>query len=227
MIVLDVETTGVDRQKCAMVSIGAVDFENPSRLFYAEVRVPEVWEPVPKPEPIPGIVQKYKSPHLYSGPVEITKEAMKINGFTIKQIRSPQLPLLQDVLEHFIEWVQPIKDRTIAGENPMFDIEFMMNAMTRCGLRFHTGYRSVDLHSTSYVIRRGLGQRIPLRGDRSDINSNDTITWCGLSPEPRPHNALTGAKMEAECFHRILFGQGLFPEFLKRPFKHGSLWRAG
>jgi len=38
MVVVDVETSGLDPQKYAMLSIGAVDFENPERQFYAECR---------------------------------------------------------------------------------------------------------------------------------------------------------------------------------------------
>ena len=41
MIVVDVETTGVDARKNSIVSIGAVDFENQKNQFYGECKI---WE---------------------------------------------------------------------------------------------------------------------------------------------------------------------------------------
>ena len=38
MIILDIETTGVNPEKHAIVSVGAVDFLNPSRTFYEECK---------------------------------------------------------------------------------------------------------------------------------------------------------------------------------------------
>jgi len=32
-----------------------------------------------------------------------------------------------------------------------------------------------------------------------------------------PHNALTGSKLEAEIYSRLLFGRGIFPEYKAFP----------
>jgi len=56
MIMVDVETTGVDAKKNSIISIGAVDFSNPQNQFYKECRI---WEGA-----------------------EITQQALYINGFT-------------------------------------------------------------------------------------------------------------------------------------------------
>ena len=37
--------------------------------------------------------------------------------------------------------------------------------------------------------------------------------YVGLPPEPKPHHALTGAKVEAEALSRLLFGKILLKEF--------------
>ena len=37
MIIVDVETTGIDPEKHSIVSIGAVDFSNPSNEFYMKI----------------------------------------------------------------------------------------------------------------------------------------------------------------------------------------------
>jgi DNA polymerase III epsilon subunit-like protein len=39
MIVFDIETTGFDADKCAIVSIGALDFFNPENTFYQEAKI--------------------------------------------------------------------------------------------------------------------------------------------------------------------------------------------
>ena len=39
MIVVDVETSGMDAYKHSLLSIGAVDFENPVERFYEECRI--------------------------------------------------------------------------------------------------------------------------------------------------------------------------------------------
>ena len=60
MIVLDIETTGADPQVNGIVSLGAIDFLHPERVFSAECRARD------------GI--------------EIDDEALRINGFTREQI---------------------------------------------------------------------------------------------------------------------------------------------
>ena len=41
MIVVDLETTGVDPRKHSILSIGAVDFNNQENYFYGECRIRE------------------------------------------------------------------------------------------------------------------------------------------------------------------------------------------
>lgn len=47
----------------------------------------------------------------------------------------------------------------------------------------------------------------------------------GLPNEPIPHNALTGAKMEAEAFSRFIYGKSFFKEFENYPVPHYLLQR--
>ena len=39
--------------------------------------------------------------------------------------------------------------------------------------------------------------------------------FCGLPLEPLPHNALNGAKWEAESLSRLIYGRGLFKSFAR------------
>ena len=39
MLIIDIEASGTDYQKHSIVSLGAIDFHQPERQFYAECRV--------------------------------------------------------------------------------------------------------------------------------------------------------------------------------------------
>jgi DNA polymerase III epsilon subunit-like protein len=186
MIVLDVETTGIDFRKNSIVSLGAIDFFNPINQFYAECRV-------------------------FDG-AEINEQALVVNGFTKEQVLNTNKYSLEEALSKYVNWTSNIKDKTIAGENPRFDRDFLTSSFERYGLK-RIPFRTIDLHTLSYVHRLTNGNKIPLKEDVSDINLDSTLVYVGLSSEPNPHNALTGAKLEAEAFSRIIFGRNLFEEF--------------
>lgn len=45
---------------------------------------------------------------------------------------------------------------------------------------------------------------IPMKNGLSSLSMDSVLGLAGLEPEPKPHNALTGAKLEAEAIRRIL-----------------------
>jgi hypothetical protein len=57
----------------------------------------------------------------------------------------------------------------------------------------------------------------PLEKQRSALNSDRVMKYVGIPPEPKPHNALNGAKWEAEAFMRLFYDKNLFPEFKEYP----------
>jgi hypothetical protein len=65
------------------------------------------------------------------------------------------------------------------------------------------------------AIKRGLP--VPHKNDRSDLSLDTILKYVGLPEEPKPHIGLNGAKYEAECFSRLLYGKNLLPEFAKYP----------
>ena len=189
MIVLDVETTGVYPEKNSIVSIGAVDFSKPENQFYEECKV---WEGA-----------------------EITSGALSINGFTEEQVKYTNKNSLEEAVRKFIQWMEKIEDKTLAGENPNFDKNFLENSIKRYGIDYGIGHRIIDLHSLSYAHHLKRGLIPPAKNGRTDLNLNQTLVYVGLPSEPNPHHALTGAKMEAEAFSRLIYGKNLLPEFEK------------
>ncbi|MEM0143859.1 MAG: 3'-5' exonuclease [Candidatus Parvarchaeum sp.] len=187
MIVIDVETSGTNPYKHSILSIGAVDFSNPERQFYQECQI-----------------EKDK---------EYAEDALNVNGFKKETLNDPKKKTLERVLNEFIEWLKPLADKTIGGHNVNFDAGFLNYSLKRYNIDFSFGHRVVDTHSLVYasLLRRGLD--IPLKNERTDINSDYVFNYVGLPSEPKPHNALNGAKMEAESLSRLIFGKELLNDY--------------
>lgn len=189
MIVLDVETSGLSPENNSIMSVGAVDFSNPTRQFYEECRV---WDNA-----------------------QVSLGALHVNGFKMEDAYDPNKKTLNKVMNLFQEWTRNIEDITIAGENPDFDRNFLSSSFVKAGLEWCFGHRVIDLHSLSYAHMCKKGANLPLNKNRIGISLDVTLNYVGLPSEPKPHNALTGAKMEAEAFSRIIYGKLLLDEFKK------------
>jgi len=109
--------------------------------------------------------------------------------------------------------LEPIKDRTIAGHNVTFDARFLNTAFKRYGIDFTFGYRVVDTHSLTYASLISKSKEVPLKNGRTDITSDYVFNYVGLPEETKPHNALNGAKMEAEAISRLVYGKGLLESY--------------
>jgi DNA polymerase III epsilon subunit-like protein len=187
MIVLDIETTGLDPKRHSIVEVGAVDFENPGNYFNERC---QIWDGA-----------------------EIDLKALEINGLTIDEIRDHTIFTQLELLSGFRIWIDQIEDKTIAGQNVDFDISFLNESSKRCGLNFSVGKRKVDQHSIAYAhfLRRNI--RPPLKDGYSNLNSDSIMKYVGLPSEPKPHRAINGARFEAEALSRLLFGRVMFAEF--------------
>src|SRR3989344_4912656 len=92
MIIVDVESTGVDSRLCSLLSVGAVDFNNPGNQFYMECRA-------------------FEGSH-------VEKEALKIAGFSSEQIHDAAKKTDREVVVAFLKWMKgcgdwPLAHRTI------------------------------------------------------------------------------------------------------------------
>jgi DNA polymerase III epsilon subunit-like protein len=187
MIVIDMEASGLNIQKNAMVSFGAVDFSNPERQFYAE---PRMWEGA-----------------------ECNPDALAINGFTEEECRDLKRKELKEVMHDFLAWIEPIQEKTLVGQNPCFDRGFINDGFSRSSIGWNFSYRTIDLHTIAYAdhIKRGIP--VPIEHSRTGLDLDVILTYVGLPEEPKPHNGLMGAKVEAEALSRILYCKNLLPEF--------------
>ncbi len=124
MLVVDVETTGLNPYRNAMVSIGAVDFANPERRFYGECRV---WDGA-----------------------EIHPDALRVNGYTEDALKDLARHTLPELMQAFIEWVREADDQTIAGQAISFDTGFLRASAKRCNLDWYPG-RAIDLQTVAFI----------------------------------------------------------------------------
>lgn len=189
MIILDIEASGTEYHKHSIVSIGALDFENPTNRFYKECRI---WE----------------GAHIMDGSLEYI-------GYTKAQITDPNKETEGEVVRAFLEWSQHMSDRTLAGQNVSFDRDFLRAAAQREGLAWDLAYRTLDTHTMCWMhmIKRGLTPPIDLDHRRSALNLDGILQYCGIPEEPKPHNAMTGALSHAEVTSRLLHDKKLLPEF--------------
>ena len=116
------ETGGLDPKIHSLLSIGAVDFGNPTNQFYAEIG-------------------------LYG--LENDPRALKINGIDLNDWEDR--PTLKRVMNEFYYWIRKIKTPILAGHNPSFDRDFCNENFLRVGLGRVFNHRTIDLHSVAFA----------------------------------------------------------------------------
>lgn len=193
MIAVDVETTGLDPEQASIVSLGAVDLDDPANQFYEECRI---WDGA-----------------------RITDESLAITGFTRDEVGEGSGKQTEaELVRNFIAWANDRpKDHTFVGQNPRFDADFVELACKRAGVAFPFAHRTIDTHSLCWFHMVGRGMAPPVENRRSAINLDYILTYTGVPPEPKPHNALTGALSHAEVFFRLVYSKKVLPEYLDFP----------
>ena len=105
MVILDVEASGTDNRIHSIVSIGAVDFDNPERQLYDECRI---WDGA-----------------------HVMDEALEVCGFSKEEIIDPSKKSEAELYDGFVEFALNTEDHTLAGQNPSFDRDYLHAAALR------------------------------------------------------------------------------------------------
>ena len=187
MIIVDVESTGVDAKLHSLLSVGALDFDNPTNQFYMECRA-------------------FEGAH-------VEDDALVVAGFNEEQIHDPQKKTDREVVEAFLEWMKTCQEWTLVGQNPSFDRDFLQQTAHRYHLDWPLAQRTIDLHTISYFLRLKAGKEIPRKNNHSALNLDSILAEVGLPTRAESHNALDDAKLEGEAFARLLTGKGLLAEY--------------
>lgn len=189
MLILDIEASGTNYEKHSIVSIGALDFNNPDNRFYGECRI---WE----------------GAHIMEG-------ALEVNGYTEAQITDSTKKSEAELINEFLLWSEGLTDRTLAGQNVSFDRDMARAATSRAGLNWNLAYRTLDTHTMCWMhmVKAGLTPPLDEEHRRSALDLDAILNYCGIPDEPDPHYALTGAMCHAEVASRLLNDKKLLPEF--------------
>lgn len=191
MIVVDIEASGVNYVKHSIVSIGGLDLANPENRFYGECRI---WDGA-----------------------HFMEEALEVNGMSESEIKDPNKQTEGELTKEFLEWGKRVKDHMLAGQNVSFDRDFLKAAAERAHLNWELAHRTIDTHSLAWMHMIKRGYEPPILNQRSALNLDAVLNYCGIPNEPEPHNALTGALSHAEIISRLLYDKKLLPEFDKYP----------
>lgn len=166
-ISIDVETTGLDPVKNGILSIGVALFKN-NKEFYAE--------------------------NYLRDDAEIDNEALAVNGVSRDKLKAWGDVTELEALDLLVEFAEINQAKVIVGKNPRFDYNFLLEIWKRNGRAersFPFSYRLIDL--TGSIVYLYLKNEIPIPA--MGISSKETSNFLEVMEEPKPHNALTGAKM--------------------------------
>jgi len=189
MIVIDIEASGVDYHKNSIVSLGALDFDNPEIRFYKECKI---WDGA-----------------------HINSEALVVNGMSEAEVTDVNKMTEGELARQFLEWSQHMDDRTLAGQNVSFDRDFLKAACEREKISWDLAHRTIDTHTLCYMhmVKSNIMPPLDMQHKRTALNMDAVLNYCGIPDEPQPHNALTGALCHAEVISRLLYNKKLLPEF--------------
>lgn len=188
MISLDIEASAPDIRTGSILSLGAVDTDDPTNQFYDECRA---WD----------------GAHM-------TDEALEVNGFTRAEAMDPDKKTEAELVEAFIAWAMDRpQNKTLLAQNPGFDRDYLKAACLRAGREFPFADRTLDVHSLCWLHMHQQGIEPPTLNQHSALNLDAALKYCGIPEEPKPHNALTGALSHAEVFSRIAYNKKLLEEF--------------
>ena len=205
MIVVDIETSGVE-YGCGIWQIGAIDLDT-GHEFFEEGRIDEE--------------------------DSISEEALKIFDRSGEYLRDKKKKSQEKLLEDFFKWCKSHKGGNFICQHPQFDYSFFKLKAEKYGLKIPINYKAFDLHSVAQMVYKKVHGKLLMKKEKgvviSDMGLSSILQLCGMSDdrrkmkdgkiekEGRPHDALGDAKLEAECFYRLVYGKNFLPEFKSLP----------
>ncbi|MBD3253288.1 hypothetical protein GF386_06140 [Candidatus Pacearchaeota archaeon] len=197
MIVVDIETSGLDFNKSGVWQIGAVDLDNPDNIFLEEARIDDE--------------------------DEVNEKSLEVTGKTEGQLRDKNKQSQKMLIENFFKWCDSVKIKNCICQNPQWDMGFLMTKAKKYGSNRPFHHRAFDLHSIAqlryflfnkkFLIKEEISNSDFSKVYGSDMGLSKVLIFVGMRDDRGKHNALEDAKLTAECFSRIVYGRGLFKEY--------------
>lgn len=189
MVVVDLETTGLDPVEHGVVDFGAVDLNDPDRQFSMKCHIDH--------------------------DDGISEEALEVNGQSIDEVMNQNRPDQETAFKEWRTWANKGKNRTLAGHNLAgFDVLFLKEIANNIDEDWTFGHRFVDLHSVAYSKAKQVNYKVELGyNDTSPFHAGEIYDLVNIPDEPEPHKAIRGALWESEAFARLIHGISLFERF--------------
>ncbi len=208
VVIFDIETTGLDPRRNSIVSLGAVDPNRPEETFYEECRV-------------------------FDG-AEINPDALKVNGFNVEEVTDQRKQTPKELYLKFVKYVKDHNAEALSGFNiAHFDLRFLANTAERYGLGWELPNVYFDLKNDFedmvynnpkfHDLKEQIDRLFPPKNGNSDpekinyISLNRSLKYFGVDDEPRPHNALGGAKYATELYGLFYLKSHFLREYDKYP----------
>lgn len=194
MIILDIETSGINWLKCGLWQIGAIDLES-GETFFEESRIDD--EDIILDDPL--------SP----------KPVLEVIGKTEEELRDKEKQSQKQLLENFLRWVSARKIKHFVCQNPQFDMGYIWTKARKYGLEINFDYKAFDLHSIAQIKYFDINKQFFIEDNKSKMSLKRILEFCGIEDKRGVHNALEDVKLTAECFNRLVYGKNLLSEFTK------------
>jgi DNA polymerase-3 subunit epsilon len=194
-IVVDLEMSGLQIDKCGICQIGAIDLETKEE-FFDECRIDDEDQMIEEPS--------------------ASKSIFEVLGMTEEELRDPNKQSQKELLEKFFNWLKTRKMKNLVCTNPTWDVGFLWTKAKKYGLEIPFNHRSFDTHSIAHTKYFELNKKFLTEDkDYSEMGLKNTLKFCGMEDNRDTHNALGDAKLTAECFSRLIFGEKLLDEYLE------------
>lgn len=131
------------------------------------------------------ITAKYSS--FIKSPVPISAQAQKVNGITDKMLKNA--PAEDKVIREFLVFCG---DLPFVGHNVLFDLDFLKNAVYRCGLFRHQTWKYYDT----------LQMAVTIMPDKAGLKLSDVATYFHI-PQMVAHRALADAETTMQCYETM------------------------
>jgi DNA polymerase III alpha subunit (gram-positive type) len=182
ILFLDIETTGTDPKKNAIVDL------------YAEYHI--------NGQKISEWNQKF-----FNRNTEIDLGALKVNGFTIEKLY--KLPDESNAIASFINWLLELKtDKFIlCGVNVDFDINFLKEAFERYGVKGWDNlfsHRILDITGCAYLLVESDLLPKDIFTSKGGILSNLAKALCISFDEKELHTAKNDTILSAKVFYKMI-----------------------
>ena len=205
MIVLDIESSGIDTGKCGIWQIGSIDLNHPKNYFLEEARIDD--------EDM------------------VMQGALEVIGKTEKELRNPKKQSQKQLILNYLNWRGTCEEKITMGQNIGWDLNFIQNRCLKYDImdkfRKSTGQRGMDLQTIAQEkYKEVYGKYLLKENGNSNMNLFGVLNFCGIpdqrkqvddkgtaSKEGTAHSALEDCKLEGECYWRLENDKSLFPEY--------------